>query len=335
MNSNLVDRLKFRHQFMRSLRDFLDDQGFVEIETPFLLSANTPDPHIDPVIAYLNHPTQERQLRTSPELWLKKALALGFSNIYELSRVFRDDPPSPAHSPEFTMLEWYRTGAELNDLIKDCQAIFALARHKAQQHDLKPKEAQAFLRCSARDLIIEHAHIDLDQILGIMQEGDTLALPRLLSERGDHLPNNSTFVDAFFHIMLKYVEPMLPRDHPVVITRWPVQLAALAAPCADDPRYAARFEIYYQGLEIANAYQECNDSEILRKRFQQENAERKALDKPEFPIDNDFLHIVTTLPKTAGIALGIDRLLLATLGSSHIREIIFGLNEEKNQPKQQ
>ncbi|HXW52600.1 MAG TPA: amino acid--tRNA ligase-related protein, partial [Myxococcota bacterium] len=118
--------LWFRHHIKRAIRSMLDGQGFIEIDTPYLLNANTPDPFIDPVFATLtNTNNAERQLHTSPEIWLKRCIPLGFDKIYHLARVFRDDPPSTCHSTEFTMLEWYRVHAKLDDLLEDCEEIFA------------------------------------------------------------------------------------------------------------------------------------------------------------------------------------------------------------------
>src|SRR5437879_10079604 len=108
--------LKSRHDFIRGLRHFFDSQDFLEIQTPYLLSANTPDPYIDPIFALTKFPKEQKyQLHTSPEIWLKKALGLGATKIYEIAQVFRDDPPGRFHSKEFTMIEWYRTQADLID----------------------------------------------------------------------------------------------------------------------------------------------------------------------------------------------------------------------------
>lgn len=317
---------QFRHDFMRSLRSFLDTQDFVEIETPFLITANTPDPYIDPIIALLEHAKKSKmQLRTSPELWLKKAIALGMPKIYELARVFRDDPPGNAHHREFTMLEWYRVGASLDDLIDDCAQIFDRAARCAYEHFGHPQPSPiSFNRESVSNLFKTLAHIDLDQVLSQLQSGQHDALQVLLKARGEHIPDQSSFTDAFFHVMLKYIEPKLNPEQPTVIARWPVQLAALAAPCLDDPRYCGRFEIYYGGLEIANAYDECNDPTVLLNRFQAENKLRASLGREEFPIDYAFLRETERMPATAGIALGVDRLLQATMKITQISDLIFG-----------
>ena len=312
--------LKRRHNFMRRLRNFFDAQDFIEIETPYLLTANTPDPHIDPIFINTKFPKSEAfQLHTSPEIWLKKALNLGAKKIYEIARVFRDDPPGRFHAKEFTMIEWYRTQADLIDMLNDCRAVFDLADPQT-----KLSEPLIFQDRSTSDLFSQYAEIDLPRVLAEVKDGNCLKLNQILADRGDLLPDQSTFCDAFFLIMIKYVEPNLPPNSPTVISRWPLQLAALAAPCADDDLFCDRFEIYYQGLEIANAYQECLDPNILEARFLRENEDRKRLNKPVFSIDYNFLNALVGQPKTAGIALGIDRLLMASWQKSHLQEIIFG-----------
>lgn len=314
--------LKHRHNFMRRLRKFFDDQDFLEVETPYLLKANTPDPHIDPIFAQAKIPDlKSYQLHTSPEIWLKKALKLGATKIYEIARVFRDDPPGRFHSKEFTMVEWYRTHADLIDMVNDCKEIFDLA------HLPKVSGSLVFLEYSTSDLFEKYADIDLPHVLAEVKDGNYLKLNHILEQRGDLLPEGSNLVDAFFLIMIKYIEPNLSSNNPTVISRWPLQLAALADSCADNDLFCDRFEIYYQGLEIANAYQECGDPIILEARFLRENAERKALNKPVFSLDYDFLNALVGQPKTAGIALGIDRLLMAAWQKRTLQELIWGAFE--------
>lgn len=321
--------LKLRHNFLKALRTYFDDQDFIEVETPVLLTANTPDPHIDPVFATLTHPAwHKRQLHTSPELWLKRSLALGAERVYQIGKVFRDDPPGRTHAQEFTMIEWYRTKADLKDLLDDCQEIFSKAHSVAEEYADQREPLQSFVEQSVSEAFSRYANLDLPAALSEIDSGNPLYLNQLLKERGDLLPEGSDFIDAFFLVMIKYVEPFLPPDVPVVISRWPVQLAALAASCVEDPLFCDRFEIYYRGIEIANAYQECFDPKILIARFNKENLSRKTLGKPEFSIDEAALGLMSSLPKTAGIALGIDRLLMAALHKNHIKDLILGYEDQ-------
>ncbi len=317
--------LKFRHCARKAIRSIFDDQGFIELETPYLLNANTPDPNIDPIFATMGMNGQRLQLHTSPEIWLKKGLGRGLENIYQMARVFRDDPLGSHHNREFSMLEWYRRGADLRDLISDCEQIFRSTEMIARDLELAPDSSSAdFEMTDVSHLFAEIAGIDLPSLLRAIGAGDENALQRVLAQKNEYLPDHASFCDAFFHVMLKYIEPNLPYNTPVVISRWPLQLAALASPCQDDPNFCDRFEIYYRGMEIANAYQECADENILRERFTADNRVRAAMGKEVFPIDEDFLISLNGLPATAGIALGIDRLFLAVLGKTHLAEVIFG-----------
>jgi elongation factor P--(R)-beta-lysine ligase len=321
-----IDILKFRHQAKRAIRSMFDRESFIELDTPYLLPANTPDPFIDPLfVTSAVAKSKNLQLHTSPEIWLKKGVALGFKKIYQMARVFRDDPPGEHHLQEFTMLEWYRAKADLDNLIVDCESIFALTEQAAVRCNIINKPNQlAFLKTDLSQLFKELADLDLGLILDKIAKGKPYYLQEELRCKGEYLPTGATFFDAFFHVMLKYIEPNLPADRVVVISRWPVQLAALAAPCADDANFCERFEIYYRGLEIANAYQECTDPSIIRQRFITENSIRFGLGKPVFAICEDFLQSISKMPKTAGIALGIDRLLMAIARKHKISDINFG-----------
>jgi lysyl-tRNA synthetase class 2 len=322
----LKDIILYQHKAYKNLRNFFEKQDFIEVFTPLLIRANTPDPFIDPVFVKCGNPNYKNwQLHTSPELWLKKSLAQGFDKVFSLGKVFRDDISSNHHLIEFTMLEWYRCHSSLSDLIDDCISITAeIARAWQSVSDLDVNMPKKFLVISVAELFKQHADLDLDHILDRTNDGDEYFLVKLLKDRQDYLGQNADFMDAFFHIMLKYIEPALKLDHATIIERWPIQLAALSAPCSDDDRYCDRFEMYFNGLEIANAYKECNDAQILRNRFIRDNNIRKSLNKPVFKLDESFLESVSLLPPMSGIALGVDRLMMSVAKKEHISQIVFG-----------
>lgn len=318
--------LHYRHYFYQAARNYFYQENFIEIETPILIKTNTPDPHIDPITASTKFASF--QMHTSPEVWLKKALQLGAENIFQIGRVFRDDPPSAIHSHEFSMLEWYRVGADLSDLIKDCEKLFELAEAAGQKALLPTIKRPAFVHYDIDSLFTQMINIDLSQVLSATLDGREDCLADLLRMRGDHLPKDSGFEDAFFHVMLKYIEPNLPKDQVSVLNKWPIQLAALSEQNPQDDRYCQRFELYFGGIEIANAYQECQEPKVLCDRFNRENETRKKMDKPLFLLDYELINALVGLPKTAGIALGIDRLLLSMTGSDHLNQIIFGYQKQ-------
>jgi lysyl-tRNA synthetase class 2 len=316
----------YRHQVLHQLRDFFFKEGFLEVPTPTLLQANAPDPFVDPFILTSEQWDHKKlQLHTSPELWLKRALALGLPKVYELARVYRDERPGQNHLREFTMLEWYRQESDLKDLAQDCRSIFELVQSAWQKvQGVGEKPSSNYIELTVAQLFDVQAGIDLTQILERIRSGEEGALQSDLKAKGEYLPENASFFDAFFHVMVKYVEPNLPFDQVVFIYSWPTQLAALAATDPQNDLYCQRFEIYFRGLEIANAYQECNDPAVLKARFYADNCRRKSLGKPVFEVEEAFFSEIKDLGKVAGIALGLDRLMMAQAKKGQIGEITFG-----------
>ncbi|MBL4818195.1 MAG: EF-P lysine aminoacylase GenX [Deltaproteobacteria bacterium] len=273
------------------IREYFDTQGFIEIDSPVLIKANAVEAYIDPIPV-----PGFGQLRTSPELYHKRLLAHGLEKIYELGAVFRDDPEGPLHSKEFTLLEWYRAGASLSDLIKDCEALFKR---------LDPKRfARPFEVKTMQELWLGIAQIDLREAI---KQGD---LVERVLKAGFALRDQADFSDAFHQVMLIAIEPKIGQEVPTVVTRWPLDMAALAQICKDDTCFAERFEIYYQGIELANAFLELTDPVEQRKRFDVEKKIRQKLGKDPGEIDEDFLSDLAKMPPAAGIALGFDRLLM-------------------------
>ena len=324
-NMNNKQTILYQDQAYHHIRSYFRGQGFIEVFAPSLILANTPDPYIDPLVIKSNNPAYKNwQLHTSPELWLKKSLSEDLSKVFYLGRVFRDDISTKQHLLEFTMLEWYRSLVSLYTLIEDCKILFLeVAKAWQQTTGLVAQMPKKYVVVSLWDLFKKHLDLDLDDILDATKK-DEFYLSNILQQRGELLVENAKFTDAFSHVMVKYIEPALNPIYATIIERWPMQLAALSAPCSDDPRYCQRFELYYQGLEIANAYEECNDAKILQKRFSADNKLRKSLKKSIFMPDDDFFNKLKLLPPTCGIALGVDRLMMTLAKSSHINEVFFG-----------
>lgn len=325
MNKTITPKeaILFRAKVLQKLRAFFLKEDFVEVTTPIMIEANAPDPFVDPFMVSAAGDGRSLQLITSPEISLKRALAEGFPRIYDLTKVFRDERPGRHHSREFTMLEWYRKDALLETLLKDTQAIIALVAEA--WHEIRPDTpvSSNYIICTVHELFEQHAKIDLDQVLALKKQGDDQVLQRILTAKGDRIPENASFLDAFFHVMVKYVEPNLPYETPVYICSWPAELAALSEIDPKNDLYCLRFELYFGGLEIANAYQECNDPNKLRARFYADNLHRLALGKAQYTPDERFFLAVENLSQVAGIALGIDRLMMAITKNDQIGEIIF------------
>ena len=314
-----MDKIRRRHDALWAARSYFRDHGFLEVDTPQLVAGPGLEPHIDPIAVDVrvsfDGPAVKRWLITSPELSMKKLVAGGAERIFQLGHVFRDGERTARHRPEFTMLEWYRAKATLDDIVLDHEELFALVADALAV----PAPRTPFARAEVSELFEVHAHIDLDQAL---HDGDLVARVRAIAERaGQPLRAEADFDDAFFHVMGALVEPHIGKDGPVVVSRWPAQMAVLARTCDDDARYAERFEVYAGGLELSNAFDELTDPVEQRARFVDDVHKRVAMGKAALPLDEEFLAVLGNMPRTAGCALGFDRLLMYLLKANAIDDV--------------
>jgi lysyl-tRNA synthetase class 2 len=324
-------RLGRRSRALFALRDWLRGADFVEADTPQLVPGPGLEPHIDPLsidVALDLHGQvrQRRYLITSPELALKRVVAAGAPRVFQLGHVFRDGERSARHTPEFTLLEWYRGPGSLDDILDDTMALIrtvADAVGNASAIDIAaPPE-----RLTIADAFARHAGIDLGRAIDETAAGDDSALARRAREAGIDLVGAAVgFDDAFFAVMDTRVEPAIGRRRLCVLERWPATMAVLARLDDDDPRYARRFELYGHGatgcLELCNAFDELTDAAEQRRRFGIDNAIRQSLGKAVLPLDEDFLQALPSLPKpSAGNALGVDRLLMLLTGAASIDDV--------------
>jgi lysyl-tRNA synthetase class 2 len=287
-----LDTLRRRAELIRRTRPFFDSRGFLEVETPLLSHDAVVDRHLDPLSVTLftdpREPTRGQTvwLQTSPEFAMKRLVAAGMPAIYQIARAFRGGESGRLHNPEFTLLEWYRTGDDYHagmDLLDElAQAL--LNRGPAERITFR----QAFLQ-----------HAGIDPLTG---EHNQLALDRLLVER---------------------VEPHLGRQRPTILYDYPADQAALARVRPGDPPVAERFELYVDGIELANGYHELLDPAILRARNQKNNALRAADGKYTLPEESRLLAAMEHgLPPCAGCALGFDRLVMVATGAGSIQEVL-------------
>lgn len=305
------DHLRARARIIRAVRAFLDARDFVEIEAPVAVTSPGMEPHLDAFELRTAHP--RRYLHTSPEYALKRLLGQGFTHIYSLGPCFRDEPPSRTHNPEFTMLEWYATGLDLPGLMDQTEALVRAAHHAAGGPVTLP--AAPFERLTVRDAFTRYAHLDP------WQHPTVEALRAAAKAAGHHVADGGTWDNAFFQIHLDAVEPHLGKHRPTFLWGWPASQAALSRLDPDDPTVALRFELYAGGFELANAFDELIDPAEQRRRFQAEQAERRALGRAVLPIDEALLAALARMKPTAGIALGVDRLVMWLLGADHIADV--------------
>jgi lysyl-tRNA synthetase class 2 len=307
--------LDLRFQILRLVREFFWLQDFIEVETPLLLKLPGQEPYLSPMKVSLHNEKGEAFqgfLHTSPEYTMKKMLASGYEKIFSLCKVFRDyESFGGTHNPEFTMVEWYRANEEFTSLMDDVEQLFQYIGEKIGQ-----KEKMKFERVHMRDLWKEYIGVNLDEYL------EREKMFELCHERGFAPAQNEAFEDLFYRIFLNEIEPKLALRGGVILHHYPGSMAALSRISKTDPLYAERFEVYIDGLEIANAFGELTDRGEQRKRLLEERELRTKLGKDVYDIDEEFVEAVGKMPESSGIALGIDRLVQHFTACQNIDSVI-------------
>ncbi len=325
-----LDRLRARARVKTAVRAYFADAGFTEVETPVLQTSPGNETHVGALATALTAPDGEAQplyLNTSPEFACKKLLAAGMKRLFTLAPVFRDRERGRLHHPEFTMLEWYRADGSLDDIAADCAALLRAAakaadtrllRHGVAQADpFAPPEAISVVEAFRR-----YADIDLADMLPDAADGFE-RLATAVRALGLRVAVDDTWSDLFSKAMSAAVEPHLGIGRATLLTRYPASEAALARLCPDDPRFAERFELYACGVELANAFGELRDPVEQRRRFEAAEAERARIYGNRYPVDEDFLQALETMPDACGIALGFDRLVMLVTGAPHVEDVLW------------
>jgi elongation factor P--(R)-beta-lysine ligase len=318
LSRDRLDRLAARSVAMAALRRFFAERDFLEVETPLLVPSPGLEIHLDAVTAGGGY------LITSPEYQMKRLLAAGCERIYQVCKCFRAGERGPHHAAEFTMVEWYRGFAELDTIARDTEELVAavvtavagspVARVAGRAISVAPP----WPRLTVREAMRRWAGVE------IAGDEPAAALVAAVRAAGVAVAEGTAWDDAFFAAFLARVEPQLAAlDRPVVLEDWPAPLAALARRKPGDPRTALRFEAYVGGIELANAFGELTDPVEQRARFEHDQATRRARGKPVYPIDERLLAALAEgLPPAAGIALGVDRLIMLATGAKTIDEVL-------------
>ncbi len=324
--------LEQRAALIRAVRGYFDGLDFCAVETPSLQVAPGMEPHIHAFHTELLTPDGRgravRYLHTSPEFAMKKLLVAGMPRIYQICHVFRNAEGSRLHSPEFTMIEWYRAGAGYRDIMDDCEGLLrAVARAlgvASFRHAGKVADPfAAWERVSVCEAFEKYAGFSLEPFL---PEGEETrrALSEKLAALGFHTHPEDRWDDLFFRVFLEKIEPALGLGQPTILYDYPVSMAALARAKPEDARFAERFEVYVCGVELANAFGELTDPEIQRARFVADMDLKEKLYGERWPVDEDFIAALRCgMPECAGIALGIDRLAMLATGAERIDDILW------------
>lgn len=305
------DALRLRARLYALVRAFFAERGVLEVETPILSAAGNTDPNIESFsTAFSGHVdagARERWLRTSPEFPLKRLLAAGVGDCYELGRVFRNGEAGGRHNPEFTMLEWYRVGWDHRRLMAETvalvEAALVMCGRRAEVHS-----------SSYRQLFLDE--LGLDPLRAPVE-----ALRAPLASYGID-PAGLERDDWLDLLITHLLQPRFPRDRITLIHDYPASQCALAKIRPGDPPVAERFELYLGRYELANGYHELNDATEQRARFERDNAMRRRRGLREVPLDEQLLAVLDAMPGCAGVALGVERLLMCLADTDAIADVL-------------
>jgi len=318
-----LQRLKQWDEFLTAIRSFFKADGFMEVNTPTLVVSPGLEPFIEPFKTKLTIGRFEQitYLPTSPEFHLKKLLAAGCEKIFEICPCFRNGEVGPAHQPEFMMLEWYRAHSNIQDIRKD---VLKLLENLNSNLDSKEGGILPYLgtpEIKTMSQLFENIEFQLTPTTSRNQMAD------LATRLGINFESEDSFDDIFFRVFLEKIEPYLGLDNPLIVANFPPSQSALAN--INDEGWTDRFEVFWRGVEIANAYDELTDPNEYRRRFQSWQKQRlknstnlEGDDSRTLPIDEDLLKALESgIPHSGGIALGLDRLFMAFYGEKDIANI--------------
>lgn len=299
-----IDALRLRARLLRAVRGYFDDQGVMEVETPALCSTTVTDPSIESLGLH-DCAGRAWYLQTSPEFAMKRLLAAGSGPIYQIARAFRDGERGRYHNLEFSILEWYRTGFDHHRLIDDVDRL--LDRVLGSQPSSRLTFRDAFLR-----------HLGMDPLTETMAELHSACESRGFASR----EAAATRDECLDHLLADAVQPALGPGR-VYLLDFPASRAALARIRAGRPEVAERFELYIDGIEVANGYHELRDAVELRRRMQRDIASRRGTGRPAPAVDERLLAAHEAgLPSCAGVAVGLDRLVMLAGGYGALREVL-------------
>jgi lysyl-tRNA synthetase class 2 len=313
-----IATLRERAELIKTIRLFFEERTVLEVDTPILSHSTITDVHLEAMSTLHTNPMDDQQsklwLQTSPEFAMKRLLCAGSGCIYQICKSVRDDEVGKKHNPEFTMLEWYRVGFDMQALINEVDMLLQATLDSKAVHQM-----------TYQQVFLKYLNLDPfnDSIIPLIDVCKQHGFDNIVNEIDT---NNCSQIDIDTLLQLLFshcIEPNLGDVHPVVITHFPKSQAALAKLCSKNRSTALRFEVYFKGMELANGYEELQDADIQAQRMQDDNRVRSALGKEIKPIDTLFLDALQSgLPQCSGIALGLDRLLMLKLDLADINEVI-------------
>ncbi len=312
------------------LRQWFGRQDFIEVETAILQRSPGNETHLHAFATEHYAPDgtrSQRYLRTSPEFSCKKLLSAGERRIFDFARVFRNRERGALHSPEFTLLEWYRAEEPYDVLMQDCAALLVEAAKAAgtTRFSFRDRSMDPFAppeRLTVAQAFERYAGIDLLTTLSA-PAADRDALAASARSAGIQVAEDDSWADVFSRILVERIEPNLGLGRATILDEYPSVQSSLARPSQTDPRVAERFELFACGVELANGFGELNDAVEQRRRLAQEMAEKQRIYGESYPLDEDFLQALSAMPAASGIALGFDRLVMLATGASRIEQVLW------------
>ncbi|MDO6963568.1 EF-P lysine aminoacylase EpmA [Rhizobium alvei] len=320
-----------RNRIQVALRAFFAADDFIEVDTAILQTSPGNETHLHAFSSELIDEKGDREplyLHTSPEFACKKLLAAGERRLFTFAHVFRNRETSPTHQPEFTMLEWYRTGETYRSLMIDCAEILRLAAEAGGQSlfRFRGKECDPYAepeRLTVAEAFRRHAGIELLPTIAKNGTTDRDGLKAAVEQAGIRTSEDDSWSDLFSRVIVEKIEPNLGIGRATILYEYPVSEAALARKSRRDGRVSERFELYACGVELANAFGELTDVKEQRRRFEADMDEKERLYGERYPIDEAFLEALAIMPDASGAALGFDRLVMLAAGASRIEQVIW------------
>ena len=317
-----------RNRIVSAIRAWFEERQFVEVTCGALQLSPGNEAHLHAFETELIQPDGSRERRffhTSPEFACKKLLAAGETRIFDVARVFRNRERTLTHSPEFTMLEWYRANESYESVVDDAVSLLRLAAETAgtRVFHWRGGETDPFAepeRLTVAQAFERYAGVDL---LATLDNEGRVDRGALAGQSPVRIAEDDSWSDIFSRILVEEVEPNLGAARPTILYEYPVAEAALARVCAHDPRLAERFELYACGVELANGFGELTDPEEQRQRFEAEMAIKQRIYGERYPVDEELLDALAIMPPSSGVALGLDRLIMLATGATRIDQVLW------------
>lgn len=315
-----------RGRIKSALRAWFEREGFTETEVGALVVSPGNEAHLhafETAFIAENGSLTRLFLHTSPEFAMKKLLAAGEMRIFDFARAYRNREAGRRHAPEFTMLEWYRSGEGIEAVMEDCAAIARIAAEAAGTGSLVWQERRCDPFAEPEQITVAEAFGRFAGIDLAAQLEDAEGFRAAALGAGVGIADGASWTDIFSAVLVTRIEPQLGNGRLTFLHAYPMSEAALARPAPDDPRFAERFELYACGVELANGYRELTDAVQLEARQRAEMDLKQAVYGERYPLDTDFIQAVSAMPEASGVALGFDRLAMMASGARNIREILW------------